>query len=145
MSQELRFPRREFLQISSRLLLSLAGLLGLGGLVRFFSHEPGSSSPTSYDLGPTVNFPPNSRLIRPDIPAVIYQIGGEYIARSLRCTHLGCTLENEGEIFSCPCHGSVFDQDGEVLKGPAEEKLPALRMEINEEGNLIVHTPGAGQ
>jgi len=145
LSQELRLPRRKFIQISSRLLLSLAGLLGLGGLVRFLSHEPESSPPTSYDLGSAVDFPPKGRIIRLDIPAVIYQLEGEYKALSLRCTHLGCTLEEEGEILSCPCHGSVFDQEGEVLKGPAEEKLPALRVEINEEGNLIVHTPGAGQ
>jgi len=59
---------------------------------------------------------------------VIYQLEGEYKALSLRCTHLGCTLEDEGEIFSCPCHGSVFD-----------------KVEINEAGNLIVHMPGAGQ
>jgi len=145
LSQEQKFPRRNFLQLSSRLLLSLAGLLGLGGLVRFLSHEPDTSPPCSYDLGPAVDFPPNVRIIRPDIPAVIYQLEGEYKALSLRCTHLGCTLEDEGEIFSCPCHGSVFDQDGGILKGPAEEKLPALRVEINEAGNLIVHTSGAGQ
>ena len=133
------------MQISSRMLLSLAGFLGLGGLVRFFSHEPESGPPSSYNLGPRVNFSPNSRIVRLDIPAVVYQLGGEYQALSLRCTHLGCTLEDEEDFFSCPCHGSVFDQDGEVLKGPAEEKLPSLRVEINEEGNLIVQTPGAEQ
>ncbi len=145
MPQELRFPRRNFFQISSRLLLSLAGVLGLGGLIRFFSHEPYSGPPGSYDLGAAVDFPPSARVIRLDIPAVIYQLGGKYTALSLRCTHLGCTLEDEGGNFSCPCHGSAFDQDGEILKGPAEEKLPPLRVEINEEGNLIVHAPGAGQ
>lgn len=145
MSQELKLPRRKFIQISSRLLLSLAGLLGLGGLIRFFSHEPESLPPSSYNLGPAIEFPPNTRIIRLDIPAVIFQLGSEYKAFSLKCTHLGCTLEDEGEIFSCPCHGSAFDHNGEVLKGPAEEKLPALKVEINEEGNLIVYPPGAGQ
>ena len=144
MSHELKLPRRKFLQISSRLLLSLAGFLGLGGLIRFFSHEPDSGPPSSYDLGAAVDFPPSARIIRLDIPAVIYQLGGEYTALSLRCTHLGCTLGDEGKNFSCPCHGSAFDQDGEILKGPAEEKLPVLSVEINEEGNLIVYTTGAG-
>ena len=137
-----RFSRKNYLQVSTRLLLWLAGLLGTGGLVRFFSHEPDSSPPSIIDLGPKIDFPLTSKTVLPDIPAVVYQDDGEFLAYSLRCTHLGCTLEESGDGYSCPCHGSEFSSDGKVSKGPALEDLPNLQIEISPEGNLILHTKG---
>lgn len=46
---------------------------------------------------------------------------GEVHAVSVRCTHLGCIVSwNPAETsWDCPCHGSRFSVDGEVLQGPA--------------------------
>ena len=41
-----------------------------------------------------------------------------------KCTHLGCALvyNKKERIWECPCHGSVFNEDGDVIVGPANKK-----------------------
>ena len=51
---------------------------------------------------------------------------GQIHAYSAKCTHLGCTLTwNPLETsFDCPCHGSRFYNNSEVINGPDNTKLP---------------------
>jgi Rieske Fe-S protein len=54
------------------------------------------------------------------------------------CTHLGCLVKwdpNE-HIFHCPCHGAVFDDKGQVVKGPTNVPLKKISFEIKN--NVIV-------
>jgi cytochrome b6-f complex iron-sulfur subunit len=145
MTEEISFSRSKFLQLSFKLVLGLAGILGLGGLVRYFSHQPAGQTPTIYDLGLAADFPASGELVRLDIPAIIYKTKDGFQAYSLVCTHLGCTVEEDGENFRCPCHGSQFDHDGRVLKGPATEELPTLSVTVSENGSLILNTGGGGK
>jgi glycine/D-amino acid oxidase-like deaminating enzyme/nitrite reductase/ring-hydroxylating ferredoxin subunit len=57
--------------------------------------------------------------------AVYRDAAGELHALSARCTHLGCIVSwNAAErSWDCPCHGSRFDTDGEVVQGPAVKPL----------------------
>ena len=45
-----------------------------------------------------------------------------------RCTHLGCRQRwnQEKGLFEYPCHGSEFDLEGHVRRGPANRPLPRL-------------------
>lgn len=53
---------------------------------------------------------------------------GRSHAVSARCTHLGCIVSyNDAECsWDCPCHGSRFAVDGQVLEGPAVRPLPPV-------------------
>jgi len=55
------------------------------------------------------------------------------------CPHLNCryTFYGEKQQFACPCHGSIFNEDGKVLGGPAPRPLDTLPYKI-EAGELYV-------
>lgn len=56
-------------------------------------------------------------------PVVLARDEGGLYAMSALCTHLGCQVTVEGDGLPCPCHGSVFDLQGEVVTGPASSPL----------------------
>lgn len=57
---------------------------------------------------------------------------------SISCTHLGCILNVENDKFVCPCHGSMFDLKGNVLKGPALKPLKNIEYTLKN-NNIIIH------
>jgi glycine/D-amino acid oxidase-like deaminating enzyme/nitrite reductase/ring-hydroxylating ferredoxin subunit len=60
--------------------------------------------------------------------AVYRDASGELLIRSATCTHMGCVVSwNPAETtWDCPCHGSRFTPEGDVIAGPAETPLPPL-------------------
>ncbi len=57
-----------------------------------------------------------------------------------RCTHLGCTpnwfdAENR---FKCPCHGSNFSIEGDVIAGPAPKPLNRCAVALLPTGEILV-------
>lgn len=78
------------------------------------------------EAGPVNSFQPNS--VTPFRGGRFYLTrlaDGGFIALSLRCTHLGCSVEWEEEKkrFICPCHASAFAINGDVQNPPAPKAL----------------------
>lgn len=61
-----------------------------------------------------------------------------YTALLLECTHQENSLTPTGNGYHCNFHGSEFDKDGRVKKGPAELPLKKYKTSINQ-NNLIIH------
>ena len=64
-------------------------------------------------------------------PVYVLAAGDGFTALSPICTHRGCTVDVNGARLVCPCHGSTYDRDGRVLKGPAQrslERFPVTRV-----------------
>lgn len=57
------------------------------------------------------------------------------------CTHIGCTTRwsEERNRFECPCHGSIFDENGAVKTGPAPKPLPWYEVSLAPDGRLFVN------
>jgi glycine/D-amino acid oxidase-like deaminating enzyme/nitrite reductase/ring-hydroxylating ferredoxin subunit len=82
----------------------------------------GELTPSEVD-GPDAIRPGEGRILRKNGRrlAVYRDPGGAFHVRSAVCPHLGCVVRfNPAETsWDCPCHGSRFDVDGNVLDGPA--------------------------
>ena len=65
----------------------------------------------------------------PEIPG-----GGDFIAVSTRCMHLGCPVRfvEASARFICPCHGGVYDFTGSVSGGPPVRPLDRFYTRVRE-------------
>ena len=59
------------------------------------------------------------------------------------CTHAGCRSQRnwriEDEVVVCTCHGSQFNFEGEVVRGPANTPLTAFEVKI--EDDMVLFAP----
>ena len=77
-----------------------------------------------------------------DEPGLVAQPStGQFVAYSAICPHEGCTVgwsAQSPEIFSCPCHGSVFSvSNGAWISGPAPKGLTPFTV-TDSKGKLYV-------
>ncbi|MBL4903258.1 Rieske 2Fe-2S domain-containing protein [Desulfocapsa sp. AH-315-G09] len=60
---------------------------------------------------------------------------GGLLAISRKCTHLACAVPwvAERNQFECPCHASIFDKTGDVIKSPAPRALNLYPISIEND------------
>jgi menaquinol-cytochrome c reductase iron-sulfur subunit len=63
-----------------------------------------------------------------------------YIAVSTRCAHLGCPVSfvRAAGTFICPCHGGVYDFEGQVIGGPPVRPLDRFQTRVTSDGTLEI-------
>jgi cytochrome b6-f complex iron-sulfur subunit len=113
--------RRKFL---GTLILALAGVWSLGKYL-----SPRVRQRQTLLSVAKAELPAQGSLVYREARVALMREGEAVYALSLVCTHLGCTVTVTPTGLVCPCHGSSFDLQGHVLKGPADRQLPRYRVE----------------
>jgi Rieske Fe-S protein len=76
-------------------------------------------------------------------PVCIGRDAAGVYAMTLTCTHAGCDMGQQGSVSArgvfCGCHGSEFDANGGVVRGPASASLDHFAVTVDSNGNLTIH------
>lgn len=139
-SKRLRVDRRSFLTLLGRGSVTVAVGAAVVQAVRFLSFQPPGSESSIVPLGQPDSYPRNSLIYVAEARAYVgHDANGLYCLDAV-CTHLGCLVEpHEDGGFICPCHDSLFDDQGRALSGPATRPLPHLHLWFDQEqGQLFV-------
>ncbi len=78
-----------------------------------------------------------------DRPVLVARISdSEVKAISIACSHYGSDLAYDEAMgqFQCTDHGSQFDYNGDVVRGPAEDKLTTYQV-LEDGGELFIVKP----
>ena len=129
-------PRRAFVAGCISLGATTAGFLAatFRFLVPNVLYEPSRR----FDIGPPSDFPPGAVTFLPDRQLYLSNGVDGFYAISSVCTHLGCNVKRRGPGFECPCHGSQFDESGQVIHGPAPKALAWFALSLSARGRIVV-------
>lgn len=135
------FSRRHFLELIGlgAIAVAAAGSVALSG--EYLSPNVVREPPTRFRAGLPEEYPPGSvTLDREQKVFIVRSREGAFYALGAVCTHLGCIAnwKPEENQIACPCHGSKFDREGNVVAGPAPRALPRYQMALDDRGALVV-------
>jgi Rieske Fe-S protein len=117
-----------------RFIAAIAAAIGGGCFLQRFFALPPHAERMLLEV-PTTKMPERGALVFRKERIALVREEGNIHALSLICTHLGCTVNVLPQGITCPCHGSEFTSTGRVVKGPATEPLPHLRVE--QDGKVL--------
>lgn len=70
-----------------------------------------------------------------DPVALLEYEDNRFRALSTTCTHQRCRVRPSKTVMRCPCHGSTYDLEGKVLRGPAMRALQQFR--VDRDGDVL--------
>ena len=138
--------RRKFFMVAGNAAIGIAALGSIGVSLDYLAPKVLLELPRRFVIGVLANMQPNSvtfdaehRLI------VVRDKQGYFYALSAVCTHLGCIVEwketgipgHPGSVIACPCHGSIFNKNGDVIKGPAPRPLDRFKLYLEDDRVIV--------
>ncbi len=127
--------------VTRRRFLLFAGAATAAGACSSASAPPAQVG--DIQAGNVAQLPVGSLVVVGSSPACIGRDAGGVYAMTLTCTHAGCDMGVDGSVspegIMCACHGSEFDANGNVVRGPARYPLDHFAVTVDGEGNMTVH------
>jgi Rieske Fe-S protein len=141
---DVQIPRQKML-LGTGLVMSAGALAACGSDTKSASSSEAVTTPPSAASGgsggviaKTSDVPVGSGLISGDV-VVTQPTAGVFKGFSSTCTHKGCAVNTVAEgTIDCPCHGSKFNLDGTVAKGPATKPLEAKAVAVQGDSIVLV-------
>src|SRR3974390_3248051 len=131
--------RRGFFQLT---LGWLAGTFAIAasaaGAVRFLVPNVLFEPSQVFKAGKPDDYQDGSVTFLEDERGFLLRQGNTFRCLSAVCTHLGCTVDRANHGYHCPCHGSVFDDQGVVKSGPAPRPLEWFLVALSKDNRLLV-------
>ncbi len=137
-SPETQPSRRSAIAWLSSSALAAAGLIAAAANFIFIKPRATYGAPARFPIGRPDDFPSGTRISLDAHRVCVVRDGNKLAAISTTCTHLGCIVGVADTGFACPCHGSRYDQDGNVTGGPAPKSLPWFQIKLAPNGELEI-------
>jgi cytochrome b6-f complex iron-sulfur subunit len=122
-------------------LLSSVGLGALLGLPKLASGAGGTKVAISLAKLPVLESTGGSIVIKVKDKLLLLVRDSPTSMRALNpvCTHRHCVVgyKSSEQKIKCPCHGSEFDLNGHVIKGPAPRPLEAYAAVLAENQVIV--------
>jgi nitrite reductase/ring-hydroxylating ferredoxin subunit len=130
-------PRRDVLGLLSLWSAAATLLFGTLGLFRLPKPAILSTPSKKFRVMLPETLAPGEPFVPPGRSVALFRDAAGVYAISTVCTHLGCVVRAGADGFQCPCHGSAFTRQGDVVKGPAPRALDWLHVSVRG-GAVIV-------
>jgi cytochrome b6-f complex iron-sulfur subunit len=130
--------RRDFLGLVAFGTAIMASIAAFAGSLRFIKADVYSEESKKFKIGKIENFPIGTTKKLDDKNVFVFSDDNGLFAISTVCTHLGCIVSLAEFGFQCPCHGSQYDQAGNVTGGPAPRPLEWYEINQKVDGTLFI-------
>jgi len=137
---EKQHSRRDFLsRLGWFITLATAGGFSAAS-IRYLWPNVLYEPPMAFRIGGPSDYPDGVEFV-PEKRIFVVRRGNFIKAVSAVCTHIGCTVRwnAEGNRWECPCHGSIFNNEGIRTAGPARRQLPWYNVSLTADGRLFVN------